>query len=100
VLREHRDPDPGVLGADLVRGLDALHVVAGGHADVGEHRVGAEPAHRVAQLLAVAHGGQHLDGPGVLQEPSGAFAHEVVVLGDDDAQPLSAHARSAGSAQP
>ena len=42
MLGEHDDADAGVLGADPVGGLDALHVVAGRHADVGEDGVGCE----------------------------------------------------------
>ena len=42
-------------------GLDALHVMARRHTDVGEHRVGGEAAHRVEQLGRVAGRGHDVD---------------------------------------
>jgi hypothetical protein len=44
VLGKHDDAHVGVLGADHMRGLDALHVVARRHADVGDDCVGVHPA--------------------------------------------------------
>ena len=86
VLREHDDARVGVRGADRAGGLDALHVVARRHPDVGEHRVGREPPHRVEQLGRVAGARDHVDLAGVLEQSAHALAHEVVVLGDDDPQ--------------
>jgi hypothetical protein len=48
VLGQHGYADAGVLGADGVCGLDAFHVVARRHADIGEDGVGGEAAHGVA----------------------------------------------------
>jgi hypothetical protein len=42
-------------------GLDALHVVAGRHPDVGQHCLWSEPPDRVAQLVRVADGGDDVD---------------------------------------
>ena len=78
-------PMPGWSRADGVGGLDALHVVAGRHPDVGEHGVGREPPDGVAQLVRVPDGSDDLDLAGVLEQPPGALADEVVVLGDDHA---------------
>ena len=41
VLRQHHDADIGVFGADGAGGLDALHVVTGRHADIGQDRARA-----------------------------------------------------------
>jgi hypothetical protein len=67
-----------------VRRLDAFELVAGRHPDVGEHGVGAQLVHRGEQFVAVADAGQHLYLAGVFKEPVGAFADQVVVLGDND----------------
>lgn len=47
MLGEDDDTDVWMLGADVVGSVDAVHVVAGAHADVRENGVGGEPADRV-----------------------------------------------------
>lgn len=70
-------------------GLDALHVVAWRHADVGQHRVRKRSPYRVQQLRRGADGGHDLNLTGVLQQSAGALPHEIVVLGDDHSQGIS-----------
>src|SRR5207253_7427558 len=69
---------------DDVRRGDALRLMGWRHADVSEHGPGPQLTNRFEQLVSVAHPGQDLDLAGVLEEPAGAFAHQEVVLGDDD----------------
>jgi len=67
-----------------VGGVDAFGLVARGHADVGDHRVGGETLDRLQQLGGRPHGSQDLHLAAHLEEPGGALPHQVVVLGDDD----------------
>jgi Transposase len=85
-LRQHHDTDLRVLGMDGTGGLDALHVVAGWHADIGQNRVRGESSHRIKQLARITNTGYDLDLPGVFQQTAYAFADQVVVLGDDHPQ--------------
>ena len=88
VLRQHHDADPGVLGTDGAGSLDALHMVTGRHADIGENRAWGESPYRIEQLARITDAGYDLDLPGVFQQTAYAFAYEVVVLGDDDPELL------------
>ena len=89
VLGQDDDADLRVVLPDRVGRVDSFDLVAGGHPDVGEDRVGPELPDRGEQFVAVADAGEHVDLAGVLQQPAGALADEVVVLGDHDPQPVS-----------
>jgi len=43
-------------------------VVVRRHPDVGQHGLRSEPANRVTQLIRIAHGGDDVDLPGVLEQ--------------------------------
>ncbi|GAA3076462.1 hypothetical protein GCM10020000_72380 [Streptomyces olivoverticillatus] len=91
VLGQDDDADAGVVAADGVGRGDAFGVVARRHPDVGDDGLGPQPFDGVEEFGGVAHGRDDRDVPGVLQQPTGALAHQVVVLGDDHAHRFTVH---------
>jgi hypothetical protein len=67
VLREDHDADLGVFGTDSASGLNALHVVTGWHANIGQNSARAQSPDRIEQLPGITDASQDLDLPGVLQ---------------------------------
>ena len=92
---EDDDVDIGALGADASRGLDAVEA---GQADVHEHDVGAASQ----RLLDGARAVKDVRDDGhvllIAKERAQAIAHELMVLGDQDAQD-AAHERLDGDAE-
>lgn len=72
-----------------------LSVMSGRHPDVGHDHIGRQPAHSVLEFLRATHRCDDLDLTAVLQDAAGAFAHEVVVLGDRYPQPFNHRTPSA-----
>ena len=89
VLGEDEHPDSGMLGADLLRGDQALVGVGGGHADVDHGGVGLGHADRAQQRGGVARLADHVDA-GVGEQPGDTLAGQHHVLGYDDAHGISA----------
>ena len=86
VLRQHHDADAGMVGADGVRRLDPLHVVPGGMRMSVMTASGEMRRTASCSSSAVPTAASDLDRAGVLQQPAGALADEVVVLGEHDPQ--------------
>src|SRR5216683_497606 len=89
VLGEDEHPGTGMLGADLLRGDEALVGVGGRHADVDDGGVGLGGADRAQQRGGVAGLADHVDA-GVGEQPGDALAGQHHVLGYDDAHGISA----------
>ena len=87
---------PGMGGADVVGRGDAVEVVVGRHPDVGDDDVGAVGVDRRAQRVGVADGVDDVDLAGLDEQPAGALADEVVVLGKDDGDHVLAPLVTAG----
>jgi hypothetical protein len=56
-----------VFGTDSASGLNALHVVTGRHANIGQNSARAQSPDRIEQLPGITDASQDLDLPGVLQ---------------------------------
>jgi hypothetical protein len=88
ILGQDDDAGLGMVLPDSLGRFDALGLVTGRHPDVGQDGVGFQLSDRDEQFAGVPDAGQHVDLAGVLEQPPGALADEVVVLGDHDAQPV------------
>ena len=86
VLGQHHDADPRVGRADRVRRPDPFGAVVRRHPDVGQHRVGPQPLHRVEELLGGAARRRHRHLAGGLQQLARALADQVGVLREDHPQ--------------
>src|SRR6266511_2980355 len=85
VLREHEHTRPGVLLADLLRGLQSLVRVRRRHADVDDRDVRPVRAHLEQELLAVARLTDDLEAS-LLEQPRDPLAQEHRVLGQHHTQ--------------
>ena len=71
-----------MLGTDRVGGLDALHVMAGWHPDVGDDGVGLQGRDPLPKLVGSADRVDYDHLAGVREEPTDSLADDEVVLGD------------------
>ncbi len=90
VLTQHDDADLGLRLPQLERGPDALVGSRRRHADVGQHDVGPVGGRGREQLVVGAARTDHFHLGARVEQLHDAFAHEQVVLGDQDPQHHSA----------
>jgi hypothetical protein len=85
VLAEDDDAHVGVGLAEAVGGADALVGAGGGHADVGEDDVGVVLVDGGVEGVEVGAGGDDAEVVLGFEEAADAFADEVVVFGEREA---------------
>ena len=85
VLAEHHHARIRMLLTQMLGGPDALVGVGGRHADVGEDDVGLLLVDGLQEGVEVLAHGDQVDLRLGLDELPDSLAHEVVVLGEDDA---------------
>ena len=84
----HDHADLRMSFSNCVGRFDPFHLVAWRHSDVGQNCVGAKTVDSLQELFRIAHARQHLNLPRVLEQTPRPLAHEVVVLGNDEAQSI------------
>ena len=84
-LAEGDDAGLGARGTQTVGDLDSLVRVVRGHADVRHHHVRLVLSDRALERREILTGCDDFEVVLLLEQPENALAHEVVVLGQDDA---------------
>ena len=97
VLGEHEHADVGVVGADLVRGAQALVGVGGRHPDVDDGDVGVVGADLAQQVLGVTGLAGDLEAR-LLEQAREALAQQHGVVGQHDAKRVT-HGRDSSRAR-
>lgn len=75
--RQHQDPHPWVLLADLPRGLDAVHAR---HLQVHEHHVGLGRGQEGQGLVPVARLADDLDSGDLVQDDPESLADDLLIV--------------------
>jgi hypothetical protein len=92
-VAEHHDPDVRARLAQALRGLDAFVMPARRHADIGKNDVGILGFDSHEERVEVPASGYYFELGLALEQSPDALAHEVAVLGEDEADRHAASIR-------
>jgi hypothetical protein len=93
VLREDDHAGARKVGADPLRGVDALGREGRRHPDVGEHRIGPVQRDGAVERVRIGHCLDELDLSDLAEQPGDPLSDEVVVVREHDPHRHGPHCR-------